>query len=415
MNVPKPVIHFLSLFFPVLFFFPARSAAQHQRCAAGQDRPATPEQIQQREAREQALARWLQSYEEGLTQRSVVTIPVVVHVVWNKNEENISDAQILSQIAVLNKDFRALNVEVPGIPAVFQDRVADVEFEFCLANKDPNGLPTPGITRTYTDNSAGIGGTVNIHHTSMGGKNAWAPEKYLNIWVAKFSGGVGGTSSFPGQGPLAEDGVQIDYRQFGTMNVQPPYHLGRTCTHEIGHYFNLEHVWGPSINSCCNDDDFVTDTPNSCETYLGQCPSHPVVSCSQADMFMNYLFYTNDACMGMFSKGQKARMLATLNTLRTGLLTSDGCGLVPTAEAGEVSNLRIYQNPAAGRVAFEVESNLPGEWSAYLMDFTGKKLVSKTTTSNLRQTFDLENLPAGAYFLICENGGKRLSGKVVVR
>ncbi len=246
----------------------------------------------------------------------------------------------------------------------------------------------------------------------MGGKNAWNPEKYLNIWVAKFAGGVGGTSSFPGEGPLAEDGVQIDYRQFGTINVDEPYHLGRTCTHEIGHYFNLEHVWGPSINSCCNDDDFVADTPNACETYLDECPVHPVVSCSQADMFMNYLFYTDDACMGMFTLGQKARMLATLNAMRTGLLTSNGCGLVGTKEPEELFQLNIFQNPASKTLEFEVKGT--GKWQATLADFTGRKLVSKKIPANVRQSFEVENLPAGVYFLMCENSEKRVGEKVLL-
>ena len=414
MLLPNPVFISSFVFLAAICLLPPKLAAQNDRCAAGKNRQFTSAYLQQIEVREHLLSDWMKSHEGSQTERAVVTIPVVVHVIWNKNEENIPNEQILSQIDVLNEDFRAGNVEIPGIPTVFQDKIADVEIEFCLASKDPNGNATTGVTRTYTDNTAGIGGTTNIHYTNLGGKDAWNPEEYLNIWVAKFAGGVGGVSSFPGEGPLAEDGIQIDYRQFGTINAGPPYHLGRTCTHEIGHYFNLEHVWGPSINSCCDADDFVADTPNACETYLSQCPTHPVISCTQPDMFMNYLFYTDDDCMGMFTNGQKARMLATLNTMRTGLLTSDACGLVAATEPAMSFRLKIFQNPANETLGFEVQCDQAGQWQATLADFTGKKLVSKKIPANLRQTFELGNLPAGVYFLMCENGEKRLGEKVLI-
>ena len=364
--------------------------------------------------RELMIHDWIKNNIDGLQQRAVVTIPVVVHVVWNKNEENIPDAQIYSQIEVLNKDFRAANTEIPGIPTVFKNLVADVEFEFCLATKAPNGSPTNGITRTFTNNSVGIGGTVNIHYTSMGGRNAWDPLKYLNIWVAKFAGGVGVAASFPGTGPIAEDGVQIDYRHFGNINTEPPYHLGRTCTHEIGHYFNLEHVWGPSITSCCNDDDFVADTPNACETYLGQCPTHPVVSCTQPDMFMNYMFYTDDACMGMFTLGQKARMWAALNAFRPGLLTSDACGTVNTHDSAAISRLVVFRNPFSEKLQFEIQSSTPENWLVLLTDMFGRKFMEIYVASNGLQEMPVEDLPSGLYLLSCENGRERLIEKVLL-
>ncbi|MCC6723072.1 MAG: hypothetical protein IT258_01085 [Saprospiraceae bacterium] len=187
----------------------------------------------------------------NISERAVVAIPVVVHIVWNSSEENISEEQIQSQIEVLNQDYNAENEQISSVPAIFKPAIADVDFQFCLASKDPNGNPTNGITRTQTSNNIGIGGTAAIHHTSQGGHDAWPPEKYLNIWVAKFAGEIGGVASFPGEGPADEQGVEVNYKQFGTIGTAatPPYHLGRTCTHEIGHYFNLEHFWGPNINS----------------------------------------------------------------------------------------------------------------------------------------------------------------------
>lgn len=348
-----------------------------------------------------------------LTQRSVVSIPVVVHIVWNKQEENIPDEQIISQIEVLNSDYRATNFEIPGIPSIFKSKIADVEFEFCLASVTPDGQPTTGITRTFTNNSIGIGGTKAIHFSNQGGQDAWDPAHYLNIWVAKFAGGVGGTATFPGQAPAGEDGVEIDYRQFGTLNTQLPYHLGRTCTHEIGHYFNLEHVWGPNINSCCDEDDFVADTPNACETYLLQCPTHPVFSCSEPDMFMNYMFYTDDACMGMFTQGQKARMWNALNQFRPGLLDSPGCGMVPTEEPDGKAKLTLYGNPMRERLMFEIKSKDTTNWELRLFDILGRCVIQQTVRSNQVETIDLPVLLPGVYFLEAMTVDKKLVAKVV--
>lgn len=350
---------------------------------------------------------------QAVSERAVITIPVVVHVVWNQSPENISDEQIQSQIEVLNQDFRADNIEVPNIPSVFQPLVADTELEFCLAKVDPDGNPTAGITRTFTQNSVGIGGSSSIHYTAQGGQDAWDTERYLNIWVAKFAGGVGGIATFPGQGEPAEDGVEIDYRQFGTVNLEPPYHLGRTCTHEIGHYLNLEHPWGPSFNDCC-EDDFVADTPEACETYFGQCPTHPVVSCSEPDMFMNFMFYTDDECMGMFTLGQKARMLATLNSSRSGLLIGGICDPSPTGEAVADTQLKVLKNPTAGSLEFEIISEKPGMWKFELIDRLGRSMAGGEILARQAQVVEVQYFPKGMYFLKIEREGQIAVERVLV-
>ncbi len=359
---------------------------------------------------EQKIKAWIGSNDQTQT-RAVVTIPVVVHVVWSQQEENISEEQIKSQIKVLNKDFRRLNVEVPGIPAIFQNIIADVEMEFCLASKDPNGNATNGITRTFTNNSVGIGGSSAIHHSSEGGKDAWDTERYLNIWVAKFAGSVGGVASFPGEGPADEQGVEINYKQFGTINTVAPYHLGRTCTHEIGHYFNLEHPWGPGILDCC-EDDFVADTPPACETYLEQCPVHPVFSCGMPDVFMDYMFYTDDACMGMFTNGQKMRMLATLNTVRTGLLDSDACMPVPTSEEERKPEIVVFQNPVRERLSFELKSMESKSWEIHLYNGLGQQCFSKTIETG-KHEIPMTDFPNGIYFLMVKNAQYCLTKKIV--
>ena len=364
---------------------------------------------------EAAIRQWLDGEAAGPGYRSVVNIPVVVHVVWNTNPENVSNEQILSQIEALNRDFRAMDPGIDEVPAVFQDDIGDVEFEFCLASIDPAGNATTGITRTYTDNPVGIGGTSAVYHSGQGGADAWDPNLYLNIWVAKFSGNIGGISSFPGTGDPFEDGVVVNYLQFGTINTAPPYHLGHTCTHEIGHYFNLEHVWGPSILSCCDEDDFVADTPNACETYLNTCPVHPVVSCSVPDMFMNYMFYTEDACMAMFSKGQKDRMRAALNLFRPGLLDSDKCGTVATTHREETAHLTLLQNPIAhGELSFELASPAPGRWKAQVLNAFGQCVYLQAIEPNATVVFPIGPVTAGVYWLELSNGRERIGERFLV-
>jgi Pregnancy-associated plasma protein-A/Secretion system C-terminal sorting domain len=391
--------------------------AQNNRCGAAEHRQMNwalhPEYKERAATNEALIENWIANYKRAPAARSFITIPVVVHVVWNTNEQNISDAQIQSQIDVLNQDFQAQNAEVPSVPAVFQSVLAKVEIEFCLAGKDPAGAPATGITRTYTGNSVGIAGTVPLHYTNLGGRDAWDTEHYLNIWVAKFAGGVGGIASFPGEDPPEQDGVEINYLQFGNIGLEPPYHLGRTTTHEIGHYFNLEHPWGPLFSDCCADD-YVDDTPESCETYLSQCPVHPVVSCSEADMFMNYMFYTNDACMAMFTEGQKMRMLATLNGPRSGLLESQGCNTTPATEAVNGEELLVFSNPANSLLSFEIKSNTSGAWQVKLVDVLGRTFEVGPTYPNARSEFEVGNLAHGIYWLKAKKGGKILTAKIVL-
>ncbi len=246
----------------------------------------------------------------------VTVIPVVVHVVWRTNDQNVSDAQIASQIAVLNRDFRKTNADVSATPAVFAPLCADARIEFELATTDPNGNPTNGIVRVktttngFTDNNA-------VKANSTGGADAWPSGEYLNLWVCRLAGGLLGYAQFPG-GPVATDGVVIRDTSFGnTGTAAAPFGLGRTTTHEIGHWLNLRHIWGDDGNGC-NGDDFVADTPNCAGANTGM-PTFPNVTCNNGpngDLFVNYMDYTDDAGMVMFTGGQVNRMQACLDTDR---------------------------------------------------------------------------------------------------
>ncbi|MBT8244335.1 MAG: zinc metalloprotease [Winogradskyella sp.] len=232
----------------------------------------------------------------------IVTIPVYVHVLYNTNTENISDSQIQSQIDVLNEDFRKTNNDASLVPSEFAPVATDTEIEFTLA----------GITRKQSS-ITDWGTSDNMKSSSSGGINPITPETHLNIWVVNKMSyrnyTVFGFAQFPGDDP-STDGVVVAHPYFGNTgtagSVFPEINLGRTATHEVGHYLNLRHIWG---DGRCNRDDFVYDTPKSDRSNQG-CPSYPTEHCRSNDMTMNYMDYTNDSCMYMFSDGQKERMRA---------------------------------------------------------------------------------------------------------
>jgi hypothetical protein len=265
-------------------------------------------------------------------EKSVITIPVVVHVLYNTSTQNISTTQIQSQIDVLNKDFRKLNTDWSNTPSIYQSLVADCEFNFCLASVDPSGNATSGIIRKSTSKTVFDATTDDAKYNSTGGSDAWSSASYLNIWVvpsikAGTNTGILGYAQFPG-GAAATDGLVICHNYFGTSGtVTAPFNKGRTATHEIGHWFNLYHIWGDDGTSCTGSDQ-CSDTPNQADENYGT-PSFPQVSCSnQGDMHMNYMDYVDDAAMYMFTTGQKSRMQALFVSggFRESLKNSNGCG-----------------------------------------------------------------------------------------
>lgn len=315
---------FLFLFFTLLAT--GASFAQDRNCATmeylQQMLLEDPEMIQRMEAIERHTEGFIHSKEAG--GRSVITIPVVFHIVYYNSTQNVSDAQIMSQLDVLNEDFRKLNADASNIPGPFQGVSADCEINFCLATQDPDGNATTGIQRRQTSVN-GFSTNNAVKYFSQGGLNAWDRDRYLNIWVCRLTNGILGYAQFPG-GAAATDGVVINFEAFGTIGTaKAPFNKGRTTTHEVGHWLNLRHIWGDA--TCGND--FVGDTPVHNAPNYG-CPAYPHYSTCQdnpLEMTMNYMDYTDDACMYMFSAGQKTRMRAVLLSggARNSLLTSPGC------------------------------------------------------------------------------------------
>jgi hypothetical protein len=285
------------------------------------------------------------AYEEqtrSTARRGVLTIPVVVHVVHNPAEpaQDISAAQVQSQIDVLNEDFRAGNPDVSQVPSVWTDRVADCKIEFRLASRDPDGNPTDGITRTPSTVPSFTTDLDDIKSSATGGADPWPSDDYLNIWVCNdLRDGIGrailGYAQFPG-GPPTTDGVVIANFCFGQGGTaQSPFDLGRTATHEIGHWLDLRHIWGDDRGSCSGSD-LVDDTPNQADATFNS-PAFPQISCNNGpngNMFMNYMDYTDDAAMFMFTGGQSRRMDACLEGARASFLAGPAFALAGAGTAG---------------------------------------------------------------------------------
>jgi len=277
----------------------------------------------------------------------VLTIPVVFHIV-HKGESlgigtNITENRILQQLETLNEDFRRQNADAENTPELFLEVSADAEIEFVLAKQDPEGIPTNGIVRVQGPRATYTLATNRIEDRILKSQSYWPAENYLNIWVADLTGYLG-WAEFPYtdlEGIVAinssrqYDGVVIDYQYVGnnltTGGRFASY--GRTLTHEIGHYLGLRHVWG---DGGCSVDDFCADTPNQSVTYDADfnnqnsrdvCPPDPIpASCGSPDMYSNYMNYTADYCMNVFSICQKERMRTVLENSprRKSLLNSPG-------------------------------------------------------------------------------------------
>lgn len=265
---------------------------------------------------------------------TVYTLPVVVHVIYSRPSENISDGQIQSQFTVLNQDYRRENPDRLNTPKEFKSIAVDTGIEFCLASLDPDGNPTDGINRISMSGSPFTDQYIN---EVIKPNTIWDPTRYLNIWVCNIASGILGYAQFPVSSTLTgisevagnatnanTDGVVINYSTFGTTGtVSPPFDRGRTATHEIGHWLGLRHIWGD--RNC--GDDYCDDTPQvSSANYA--CPPG-VAGCVSGTnaMIQNYMDYTDDACMNLFTRSQRERMRIVLeqSPRRKELLTSSVC------------------------------------------------------------------------------------------
>lgn len=361
---------------------------------------------------QKAFDRFL-NHQNHLAFRSTLVVPVVVHVVWYNEAQNISDEQIHSQIAVLNADFRALNCEIPNVPAEFQPLIADMEIEFCLASVAPDGGLTSGITRTPTHLPRFDRFSKSIFHADRGGADAWDTEHYLNIWIAPL-GGTLGFAVFPGSATSPEeDGIVIDPNYFGTIGLaenEARFNLGRTATHEIGHYLNLLHTFGDEGENACDEDDGVEDTPLQGPANFGDCPHYPQVSCGSSDMFMNFMNFANDACLAMFSAGQKARVWAAIQFYRPDLLESGACGGQTPGEP--VFEFSLAPNPARNYFQLIPKSAFFPKGHLRVFDMTGR-IILEAENFPIARKIEAKTWQSGVYIVEITCAGKRWLGKLV--
>lgn len=329
---------------------------------------------------QEKLAEYERLSRVGRLSAEIITIPVVVHVVHSGESvgsgKNLSFEQISTQIEVLNEDFRR---KVDSRGENDDPDGADIEIEFCLAALDPDGqeLSEPGVNR-YNGNR--VAWTRNDVEGVLKPATIWDANQYLNMWTVDFTGEsetLLGYAQFPSESSLqgipesggasTTDGVVVQYTSFGSSEkgdfpiMQEPYNKGRTTVHEVGHYLGLRHIWG---DGPCGADDFVADTPEQAGPTRG-CPLGKA-SCGSTDMISNYMDYSDDACMNIFTKGQKARMRAVLEVSprRASLANSSAC----VDQVTEIPNPEFRPDKElvlnGGAVRFtDLSTNFPSEWA----------------------------------------------------
>jgi PKD repeat protein len=341
------------------------------------------------------------------------TIPVVVHVVYWNATQNISQVQVNSQIDVLNKDYAGIGLNVGDVPAEFSSLVSNTNIQFCMAQKKPDGtnMTEPGIDRVDAQsvgfsNPGTFGWFSNYVDATIKPATIWDPTKYCNIWVLPLEDGTLGYATFPASSTLSgisaldaggpdDDGVVIGYLYFGdntgTVTGSAPYNRGRTTSHEIGHWLGLRHIWGDF--NCGTD--YCNDTPTQqSENY--DCPSFPSVSCTNGpngDMFMNFMDYTDDPCMYMFTPDQRTRMQTAManGTYRFPLSSSNVCTIIPQAPVANFSTNRTSICPGNTVTFTDLSANAPTSW---LWTFPGgtpsaSTAQNPTITYNSAGTYDV--------------------------
>ncbi|MBE9462896.1 M43 family zinc metalloprotease [Dyadobacter subterraneus] len=384
---------------------------------------------------EEAIQEYLKNNRSQLRKAAtdeVIRIPVVVHVVYDgavgkiggENNPNISDDQIRSQIAVLNEDYRRKS----GTNGFNTDPVGvDAGIEFYLAEYDDNGKSTTGITRTqYTERSLFNPLTDDDLLASI---IYWPSDKYLNIWTCRFIDSYLGISQFPsvtgvdGLNTKNEtyektDGVIIDFRFFGrngNSNTSKIYNLGRTTTHEVGHWLGLIHTWGDAF---CGDD-FCADTPPAEGSNQTTVCVDKYSNCSgfrTRNMIENYMDYSPDSCMNIFTADQLSRMKAVL------ALSPRRIKLVESAKIGRLDPsdklvVEVFPNPASAEISAIVRFSDYQNFSATLYDQMGNALQNQSFTDvwSRKISVDINKFHTGLYYLKVTTDKETVTKRIVIK
>jgi hypothetical protein len=408
------------------------------------------------ETYEEAFQLMLRKHEQFANNKKALTIyniPVVFHIIHNGEAvgvgRNISKAQVASQITILNEDYRKMNTDFSTwvTQTSFVNAAADCEINFCLANIDPSGneLAEPGIDR-IDRNSKGWAGPSYQGYPEPGGYidntiksgSYWDPDQYMNIWVIDMSDNVLGYAQFPtietalspvndmyNYGGLATtDGVVLEYRAVGNVGAATaPFNKGRTATHEIGHWLGLWHINGDS--NCGND--YVSDTPEQSSLTTG-CPntigSAVAAGCSNSPnppgkMYQNYMDYSDDRCLTLFTTGQKARMQAVLANCirRNSLTTSTVCNAVSVKENAFSLNFRVYPNPTDGDFFVDVNLVNNEDFVISIFNTLGQtvKEVKRIQSNGGEIKIDLPDKNKGVYFVSIKTKSASIVKRIVIQ
>lgn len=331
-----------------------------------------------------------------------LNIPVLVHIVFRNESQNISLNQIHSQLRVINEDFQRSNSDVSDVLIDFEPLVADVNINFVLHTPDNIKLSEVGVVRASTNHSPFL--NSDLHYSMEGGSDAVSPTSILNIWVADLGGDLFAYSKNPPHFPQSETGIVIDYEYFGTNGtVKEPFDKGRTLTHEIGHWLGLPHPWG----SNCIDADNISDTPvqkgpaYDCELERSSCQSR--------DMVQNFMNLSNDRCLIFFTEGQRTAMRNFLMNEKGELINNNL--ILDNQDYEKISEIMLFPNPA--HEAFAIKASIPLDHIE--MRSTSGKEVGFDLKKNQSEVWLLpKHNTAGIYFLTVSSGDRKIIKRVIL-
>ena len=364
---------------------------------------------------EKKAKEWKDANQQKSKAGNVIYIPVVFHCIY-KNTNDVTylhDSIFDRQIAVLNETFSLTNQNFSTTRSIFDSIAVDTEIRFCLAGQDTLGNSTNGIMR-YQSNQNWLSSVANDAIKTA--YPPWNPNKYLNVWTCDMSlfgiPVVLGYAAFPG-GPPSKDGVVLQAEFVGYQNNGTENNLGRTMVHEVGHWLGLRHIWGDGQNSSspCDSTDYVDDTPHAsdasqtdCDTTKNTCSNESSywsqLGIDPPDMVENYMDYSKDGCMTMFTKGQKDRMWSFLNTIRSGLLNNPAsCNLVGTyQEQYDFNEVVLFPNPTNRFLEIQLTGAFNNLMTMEIFDTQGRS-VHKIQTLEHNLSIDLNAFQSGIYTL----------------
>jgi len=337
--------------------------------------------------------------------RNTESICIVFHIIQTLDENRITDERIESQLERINNDFQRFDEDLSLIPELFQVDIGTTNFEFVLADTDPDGLPSTGIVRIETD-LQNIGSLISqdgkevIKFSSLGGSDAWRPDSCINVWVGATTDVFGITAPLDLAG-TDEDGIIIAPEAFGFIEnpSSPSTNLGRTLTHELGHYFGLSHLWGSDIG--CDEGDGIEDTPQQDGPYIN-CPDFPQVSCGSADMHNNFMEFTDDECLLFFTRGQVQRMNLVLEEVRSGIIVASS-----DLSGGTGLSFEIRQSDEGLDIVHENKASRFASISIYTT--TGQLLLREQINSINVHRINTNNWPRAVYILSIRDVDRRFT------